>query len=119
MRNGVSVPAEQDPVEAEVTEDHDQEMRARTVLDAARELGGRKDLFDLAIEIRTVMMESHLLVMRVTRLRRDAQSEAERQRLTRIIDDALARHSATAERFQAVEAAMDTETRDRLWRAIL
>ncbi len=106
-------------IDAEAADDHAQEIRARALLAAAHELGGRHDLFELAIEIRTVMLESHRLMMRATRLRRDARSEAERQDLTRIIDAALARHADTSERFQLVEAAMDAETRDRLWRAIL
>ncbi len=98
-------------IDAEAADDHAQEIRARALLAAAHELGGRHDLFELAIEIRTVMLESHRLMMRATRLRRDARSEAERQDLTRIIDAALARHADTSERFQLVEAAMDAETR--------
>jgi hypothetical protein len=114
-----SVPAEGSRFEAEAAEDRAQDVRGRALLDAARDLGGRQDFFELAIDIRTVMLESHRLMMRATRLRRDARSEAEHQCLTRIIDAALARHADTSERLLAVEMAMDNDTRDRLWRAIL
>lgn len=117
--SAVPVPTEESRFEAEAAEDRAQEIRARALLDAAQDLGGRKDFFELAIEIRTAMLESHRLMMRAARLRRDVQSEAEREHLTRIIDAALARHADTSERLQAVEIAMDNETRDRLWRAIL
>lgn len=115
----MTLPADENRFAAEAAEDHAQELRARALIEAAEELGGRKDLFELAIEIRTVMLESHSLMMRATRLRRDVKSESERQHLTRIIDAALVRHADTSERFQTVEMAMDNEARDRLWRAIL
>jgi hypothetical protein len=82
---------------AEAAEDRAQEVRAREVLIAARDFAGRRDLFELAIEIRTVMSESHQLMSRATRLRDDAQTDAERQVLTRIIDGALTRHTETSE----------------------
>jgi hypothetical protein len=105
--------------ETEAAEDRAQELRARAVLDATRNFADQPDLFDLAIEVRTVMLESHQLMMRATRLRREVQSEADRIVLSRIVEGALARHADTLERFQAIEIAMDTEARDRLWRAIM
>lgn len=115
----VGIPTDENCFDAEAAEDGAQEMRARALLDAAEELDDRYNLFELAIEFRTVMLESHRLMMRATRLRRDAQSAAAREVLTRIIDAALIRHADTSERFQAIETVMDSATRDRLWRAIL
>jgi hypothetical protein len=113
------IPTDENRFDAEAAEDGAQEMRARALLDAAGALDDRHNLFELAMEIRTLMLESHLLMMRATRLRRDAQSAAGREVLTRIIDAALIRHADTSERFLAIETAMDNATRDRLWRAIL
>jgi hypothetical protein len=115
----LGIPTDGNYFDAEAAEDGAQEMRARALLDAAEVLDDRHNLFELAIEIRTVMLESHRLMMRATRLRRDTRSGVEREVLTRIIDAALIRHADTSERFQAIESAMDNATRDRLWRAIL
>jgi hypothetical protein len=113
------IPADENRFDDDTAEDVAQEMRARALLDAAKGLDDPHDLFELAMEIRTVMLESHRLMMRATRLRRNAQTAAGREVLTRIIDAALIRHADTSERFQAIETAMDNATRDRLWRAIL
>ena len=115
----VSIPSDGSYFNAEAAEDGAQEMRARALLDAAEVLDDGHNLFELAMEIRTVMLETHRLMMRATRLRRDTGSRSEREVLTRIIDAALLRHADTSERFQAIESAMDNATRDRLWRAIL
>jgi hypothetical protein len=117
--NEAGIPADENRFDDDAAEDVAQEMRARALLDAAEELDDPHNLFELAMEIRTVMLESHRLMMRATRLRRNAQTAAGREVLTRIIDAALIRHADTSERFQAIETAMDNATRDRLWRAIL
>ncbi len=113
------IPTDENRFDDDAAEDVAQEMRARALLDAAEEIDDPHNLFELAMEIRTVMLESHRLMMRATRLRRSAQTAAGREVLTRIIDAALIRHADTSERFQAIETAMDNATRDRLWRAIL
>ena len=114
-----SLAAEDDSLAASITEDGAQDERARALLAEAAELvidGGR---FALALALRSSMRESFDLMMRATRQRRFASSEAERRALNGVVDRALTRHADVSASFLRVEATMSLEQRERLWRAVL
>jgi hypothetical protein len=112
--------AEDENVATSVAEDGAQELRARALLaETIDEPAADGDRFALALALRASMRESFDLMMRATRQRRSASSEADRQTINGVADRALTRHADVSAGFLRVEATMSLDQRERLWRAVL
>lgn len=92
------------------------QARGRRIVAAAEEYRGRADLLDLALETRASMLRTHLALKELNQRCEASTSDAERASVAQEMSDLMVASHLEAERFEAMEAAMDAEARSTLWR---
>ena|SRR5579871_4021782 len=93
-------------------------QRARDIEALAKKLRGRSDLLFLALKAHTDMVETEARAEKLSDLEGVATSTTEQALLRRDIEVVRVLHSAASDYFESLEAAMDEETRIKLWQQI-
>ncbi len=102
-------------LDPDVVEDRKLERRERGIEAMAKDLRGRTDLLFVALDTRKLMLDTQAQMIQLNARKKASALDAERALLGREILGLIAKHKAASDRFQAIEIAMDEETRYKFW----
>lgn len=94
------------------------ECRRFDVEEASKQYRGCSDLLELALDVQKVMRETHEQLCRLSTRKKASMSQSGRALISRALSGVMARHIVASDKFDAIEAAMNDETRTVLWQQI-
>src|SRR5882757_7986442 len=104
------------PFDSDIAEDREFQQRRSSVEAMTNALRGRSDLLYLALDQRMLMrdFEAHLASLKKQSAKL-SEAHVQSDLFDREVAGAVANHKAASDRFRAIEAAMDEETRYKFW----